>query len=104
MNLISQGRELSVPLLSKGSCTLICLFGVIQLELQILCWILLKAVTRFFSGRHLHSIRLRTDRPPLFHRGFVQEAVSELLTHGCTREVSVFPQFCNPLHGAVQSS
>ena len=66
MNLISQSRELSVSLLSKGSCTLICLFGVIQLELQILCWILLKAVTRYFCGRHLYRMRLRTDRPPLF--------------------------------------
>ena len=36
--------------------------------------------------------------------GFVQEAVSELLTHGCTREVSVYPRSCNPLHVAVQSS
>ena len=40
----------------------------------------------------------------LIHRRFVQEAVSELLTHGCTREVSVYPRFCNPLHVAVQSS
>ena len=66
MNLISRSRELSVPLLSKESCVLICLFGVIQLEPQILCWILLKMVTRFFFGSRLYRIRLRTDRPPLF--------------------------------------
>ena len=33
-----------------------------------------------------------------------QRAISELLTHGCIRETPVYPQFCNPLHVAVQSS
>ena len=49
-----------------------------------------------------YSIENRSSA--LIHRRFVQEAVSELLTHGCTREVSVYPRFCNPLHVAVQSS
>ena len=40
----TQSRELSVLLLFKGSCLLISLFGVIQLELRILFWISLKAV------------------------------------------------------------
>ena len=37
-------------------------------------------------------------------RSFVQGAISELLTRGCIREAPVYPQFCNPLHVAVQSS
>ena len=49
-----------------------------------------------------YSIENRSSA--LIHRRFVQEAVSELLTHGCTREVSVYPRFCNPLHVAMQSS
>ena len=40
----------------------------------------------------------------LHQRRFVQGAISELLTRGCIREASVYPQFCNPLHVAVQSS
>ena len=50
----------------------------------------------------LYSVENRSSA--LIHRRFVQEAVSQLLTHGCTREVSVYPRFCNPLHVAVQSS
>ena len=37
-------------------------------------------------------------------RSFVQGAISELLARGCIREAPVYPQFCNPLHAAVQSS
>ena len=66
MNLTSESRKLSVLFLSKESCVLICLFGVIQFELQISFWILLKTVTRFFFWSRLYRIRLRTDRPPLF--------------------------------------
>ena len=40
----------------------------------------------------------------LHWRSFVQRAISELLTRGCIREAPVYPQFCNPLHVAVQSS
>ena len=40
----------------------------------------------------------------LHRRSFVQGAISELFTHGCIREAPVYPQFCNPLHVAVQSS
>ena len=40
----------------------------------------------------------------LHRRSFVQGAISELLTRGCIREAPVYPQFCNPLHVAVQSS
>ena len=36
--------------------------------------------------------------------GFVKGAISELMSRGCLREVSDYPQFCNPLHVAVQSS
>ena len=50
----------------------------------------------------LYSVENRSSA--LIHRRFVQEAVSQLLTHGCTREVLVYPRFCNPLHVAVQSS
>lgn len=35
---------------------------------------------------------------------FVREAISELMARGCVREVQEYPQFCNPLHVAVQSS
>ena len=35
---------------------------------------------------------------------FVREAISELLARGCVREVANYPEFCNPLHVAVQSS
>ena len=35
---------------------------------------------------------------------FVREAISELLARGCVREVANYPDFCNPLHVAVQSS
>ena len=35
---------------------------------------------------------------------FVEGAISELMSRGCLREVSEYPQFCNPLHVAVQSS
>ena len=35
---------------------------------------------------------------------FVEGAISELMSCGCLREVSDYPQFCNPLHVAVQSS
>ena len=49
-----------------------------------------------------YSIENRSSA--LNHRGFIQGAVSELLTRGCIREVSVYPRFCNPLHVAVQSS
>ena len=40
----------------------------------------------------------------MHQRRFVQGAISELLTRGCIREEPVYPQFCNPLHVAVQSS
>ena len=40
----------------------------------------------------------------LHQRSFVQEAISELLIRGCIRETPAYPQFCNPLHVAVQSS
>ena len=40
----------------------------------------------------------------LHRRSFVQGAISELYTCGCIREAPVYPQFCNPLHVAVQSS
>lgn len=46
-----------------------------------------------------YSIENRSSA--LIHRGFIQEAVSALLTRGCIREVSVYPRFCNPLHIAV---
>ena len=39
----------------------------------------------------------------LHQRSFVQEAISELLIRGCIREAPIYPQFCNPLHVAVQS-
>ena len=48
------------------------------------------------------SIKNRSSA--LHRRSFVQGAISELLTHGCIREVPVYPQFCNPLPVAVQSS
>ena len=35
---------------------------------------------------------------------FVEGAISELMSRGCLREASEYPQFCNPLHVAVQSS
>ena len=35
---------------------------------------------------------------------FVEGAISDLISRGCLREVSEYPQFCNPLHVAVQSS
>ena len=35
---------------------------------------------------------------------FVEGAISELMSRGCLREASENPQFCNPLHVAVQSS
>ena len=35
---------------------------------------------------------------------FVREAISEFLAGGCVREVTNYPEFCNPLHVAVQSS
>ena len=35
---------------------------------------------------------------------FVEGAISELMSRGCLREVSDYPQFCNPFHVAVQSS
>ena len=35
---------------------------------------------------------------------FVEGAIPELMSRGCLREVSDYPQFCNPLHVAVQSS
>ena len=35
---------------------------------------------------------------------FVEGAILELMSHGCLREVSDYPQFCNPLHVAVQFS
>ena len=35
---------------------------------------------------------------------FVEGAISELMSRGCLREVSDYPQFWNPLHVAVQSS
>ena len=38
-----------------------------------------------------YSIENRSSA--FMHRRFVQEAVSELQTHGCTREVSVYPRF-----------
>ena len=38
------------------------------------------------------------------HCEFVNEAVSELLERGCIRETVNRPEFCNPLHVAVQSS
>ena len=49
-----------------------------------------------------YSIENRSSA--LHRRAFVQGAISELLTRGCIREVPVSPQFCNPLHVAVQSS
>ena len=48
------------------------------------------------------SIKNRSSA--LHRRSFVQGAISELLTRGCSREAPVHPQFCNPLHVAVQSS
>ena len=35
---------------------------------------------------------------------FVEGAILELMSHGCLREVSDYPQFCKPLHVAVQFS
>ena len=35
---------------------------------------------------------------------FVEGAISELMSRGCLREVSEYPQFCNSLRVAVQSS
>ena len=35
---------------------------------------------------------------------FVEGAISELMSRGCLREVSDYPQFCNLLHVAVQFS
>ena len=49
-----------------------------------------------------YSIENRSSA--LHQRSFVQGAISELLTRGCIRETPVYPQFCNPLHVAVQSS
>ena len=49
-----------------------------------------------------YSIENRSSA--LHQRRFVQGAISELLTRGCIREAPVYPQFCNPLHVAVQSS
>ena len=40
----------------------------------------------------------------LHQRSFVQEAISYLLIRGYIRVTPVYPQFCNPLHVAVQSS
>ena len=34
----------------------------------------------------------------------MEGAISELMSRGCLREVSNYPQFCIPLHAAVQSS
>ena len=34
----------------------------------------------------------------------MEGAISELMSHGCSREVSDYPLFCNLLHVAVQSS
>ena len=49
-----------------------------------------------------YSIENRSSA--LSRDSFVQEAIAELLSRGCLREVSDYPQFCNPLHVAVQSS
>ena len=62
-------------------------------------------VIRFFYGRHPRRIRLELNRSSALRRdSFVQEAISELMSRGCLREVTDYPQFCNPLHVAVQSS
>ena len=49
------------PLLFKGNCMQIFLFGVIHLKLQILFLILFRTAKRFYFGSRLYHIPLRID-------------------------------------------
>ena len=51
-----------------------------------------------------YSIENRSSSSARRQDSFVEGAISELMSRGCLREVSDYPQFCNPLHVAVQSS
>ena len=51
------------------------------------------------------SYSIENRNSALIHREFVNEAISELFVRGCILEVPHSrPEFCNPLHVAVQSS
>ena len=56
----------------------------------------------FLDSPSPYSIENRSSA--LRQNSFAQETISELLSCGCTREVPDYPQYCNPLHVAVQSS
>ena len=89
----------------QGSCVQISHYGVMPLELQSLFLTLFKTdgyKIHFRKSPLPYSIENRSSA--LHQRRFVQGAISELLTRGCIREAPIYPQFCNPLHVAVQSS
>ena len=50
------------------------------------------------------SYSIENRNSALIHRNFVNEAISELLARVCIKEVPLYPEFCNPLHIAIQSS
>lgn len=57
--------------------------------------IFLESPAPFFFENRSSAIR---------HKKFVEEAIFDLIQRGCIREVDVYPEFCNPLHVAEQSS
>ena len=66
--------------------------------------LLFRMVTKFIFRESPLPFSIENLSTALDRRSFVQGAISELLTRGCIREAPVYPQFCNPLHVAVQSS
>ena len=60
------------------------------------CKILFREAPLPYSIENRSSARRRDS--------FVEGAISELMSRGCLREVSDYPQFCNLLHVAVQFS
>ena len=65
--------------------------------------IILHGYTITFNQAPL-SYSIDNRNSALIHWVFVNEAISELLVRGCIQEVPHYPEFCNPLHVAVQPS
>ena len=93
--------------LFKGNYVQTFLFGKIPFSLRtsVVLDIIRNGYKILFRETPLpYSIENRSSSSARRQDSFVEGAISELMSRGCLREVSDYPQFCNPLHVAVQSS
>ena len=60
--------------------------------------------TKFFLRMPLLALAFKNRGSTNKHSDFVNQSILELLDLGCIKEFSNPPEFCNPLHVAVQSS